>query len=69
MIRLEIGLEIRHFGLMSLCVIEDLPLLLLHHNAVLQEIWFVSRPWFEDKLAEGMRQRQKKLSFRVENSA
>ena len=29
---------------MSLCAIEDLPLLLLHHIAVLQEIPFVSRP-------------------------
>ena len=37
MIRLEIGLEIRHLGVMSLCAIEDLPLLLLHHMAVLQE--------------------------------
>ena len=43
MIRLEIGLEIRHIGVMSLCVTEDLPLLLLHHIAVLQEIPFVSR--------------------------
>ena len=44
MIRLEIGNEIRHRGVMSLCAIEDLPLLLLlHHIAELQEIPFVSR--------------------------
>ena len=34
MIRLEVGLEIRHLGVMSLCAIEDLPLLLLHHICV-----------------------------------
>ena len=44
MIRLEIGLEIRHRG-WSLCAIEDkLPLLLLHCIAAFQEISFVSRP-------------------------
>ena len=45
MIRLDIGPEIRHLGVMSLCTIEDLPLLLLHHIAVLQEIPSVSMSW------------------------
>ena len=31
---------------MGLCAIEDLPLLLLHHIAVLEEIPFDSRPWY-----------------------
>ena len=40
MIRLEIGLEIRHLGVMRVCAIEDkkLPLLLLHRIAVFHDI-------------------------------
>ena len=39
MIRLEIGLEMRHGGVMRVCVTED------KTAAVFQEIPFVSRPW------------------------
>ena len=45
MIRLTIGLEIRHDEVMRVCATEDkLSLLLLHRIAVFQEIPFVSRP-------------------------
>ena len=43
MIRFEIGLEIRHRGVMSLCVIEAKTAVLV--VAVFPNIPFVSRPW------------------------
>ena len=42
-IRLEIRLEIRHRGVMSLCTTEDKTAVVV--VAVFQEIPFVSRPW------------------------
>ena len=48
MIRLEIGLKLRHGGVMRVCAIEDkTAVVVLHRIAVLQEISFVSRPWVE----------------------